>query len=190
MDNLEPHPAAPSPHPREPSPEVTQRFYAELHEIAQRIFAGERDGHTLQPTAVVNEACLRLMTSSKLPDLPREQRLALAGRVLRQVLIDHARVRQADKRGGGALQIELDDDTPAPTETVVDHERLHDALERLRGLHARQAEVVTLKIFGGLTVEQIAAVLEVSKRSVEDDWTVSRAWLRRELSRMRGSRGA
>jgi RNA polymerase sigma factor (TIGR02999 family) len=166
--------------------EVTQRFYDELRRIAERIFAAERDGHTLQPTAVVNEACVRLLTSSKLPDLPREQRLALAGRVLQQVLIDHARVRRAQKRGGGAVQIELDDQTPSPVDTVVDVDRLHGALERLRSLHARQAEVVTLRVFSGLAMEQVAALLKVSKRTAEDDWTVARAWLRRELARSLG----
>ena len=172
------------------SAEVTQRFYDELHQIAQRIFAVERDGHTLQPTAVVNEACVRLLSSSKLPDLPREQRLALAGRVLQQVLIDHARVRRAQKRGGGAVQIELDDQTPSPTDTVVDVDRLHQALERLRSLHARQAEVVTMRVFSGLSMDQVAALLKVSKRTAEDDWTVARAWLRRELAKSFGPDGA
>lgn len=152
-----------------------------MHEIAQRIFASERSGHTLQPTAVVNEACLRLMTTSRLPDLSRTDRLALAGRVLRQVLIDHARSRSAEKRGGGAVRLELSDDLSAPTGSVVEFMVVHDALERLRGLHERRAEVVTLRVFGGLTMAQIATTLGVSKRTVEDDWSVARAWLRREL---------
>lgn len=161
---------------------VTERFYAELHEIAGRIFAAERTDHTLQPTAVVNEACLRLMTGSKLPDdLPRADRLALAARVLRQVLIDHARSRSAQKRGGGALRVELGPDLAAPDETPPDFIAVHAALDRLRALHARRAEVVTLRVFGGLTMAQIAGVLGVSRRTAEDDWAVARAWLRREL---------
>jgi RNA polymerase sigma factor (TIGR02999 family) len=162
---------------------LTQRFYVEMRAIAERVFASERDGHTLQPTAVVHEACVRMLTNSALPDLPREQRLALAARVMRQVLIDHARIRGADKRGGGAVRFELDDQTPSPVETVIDVEALQAAMARLRSLHERQAEVVTLRVFGGLTMEQVAGVLGASKRTIEDDWSVARAWLRRELSR-------
>lgn len=162
--------------------EVSDTFYAELHAIAERVFASERAGHTLQPTAVVNEACLRLMAGG-LPDLPREQRLALAGRVLRQVLIDHARRRNAEKRGGNAepLRLDLDRDLLDEQTTVVEFECINRALERLRRLSERQADVVTLRIFAGLSMEQTAAVLGVSKRTAEGDWTVARAWLRREL---------
>jgi len=161
---------------------LTGRFYAELHGIAQRLFASERGDHTLQPTAVVNEACLRLLTTSRLPDLPREQRLALASRVLKQVLIDHARGKGAEKRGASRVRVELDPELRAETLTEVDFEAIHGALERLARLHARQAEVVSLRIFGGLAMEQIAAVLGAGKRTIEADWTVARAWLRRELS--------
>jgi len=161
---------------------VTERFYAELRHIADRVCAAERRNHTLQPTAVVNEACMRLM-SGGLPDVPREQKLALAGRVLKQVLIDHARARNADKRGGGAnpMQLEIDRDVLAADATLVEFEQIHVALERLRALSPRQAEVVTLRIFSGMTMDQVATVLGVSKRAAEGDWTVARAWLRREL---------
>jgi RNA polymerase sigma factor (TIGR02999 family) len=163
---------------------VTEGFYAELRGIAHRVFAGERSGHTLQPTAVVNEACLR-MKSQGLPDLPREQQLALAGHLLKQVLVDHARARDAQKRGGpdaDSLRIELDRNMLTSKTTLVDFDAVHLAIERLRELNERQAEVVTLRIFAGLTMVQIATVLGVSKRSVEGDWTVARAWLRRELA--------
>lgn len=163
---------------------LTQGFYAELRRIAQRVFAGERAGHTLQPTAVVNEACMRMLAGG-LPDVPREQRLALASRVLKQVLIDHARARDADKRGGrdaAALRLDLEGDVLAEHSTLIEFDAIHRALEKLRTLSERQAEVVSLRIFGGLTMEQIASVLAVSKRSVEGDWTVARAWLRRELA--------
>lgn len=165
---------------------VTQRFYDELHQIALRVFANERVGHTLQPTAVVNEACMRIMAGG-LPDVSREQRLALAGRVLKQVLIDHARARQALKRGGeareleGAVRLDLEADVLAEHHTQVDFDAVHVAIDRLRQLSERQAEVVTLRLFSGLTMEQVATVLGVSKRSAEGDWTVARAWLRREL---------
>lgn len=160
---------------------VTDTLYAELRLVAARVFASERVGHTLQPTAVVNEACMRIVATG-LPDVPREQQLAIAGRVLKQVLIDHARARDADKRGGGAMRVELEEDVFASAGTIVDFGLIHGALERLRALSERQAEVVTLKIFSGMTMEQIASVLGVSKRAAEGDWTVARAWLRRELA--------
>lgn len=162
---------------------LTQRFYDELHQIALRVFANERVGHTLQPTAVVNEACMRMMAGG-LPDVPREQRLALAGRVLKQVLIDHARARHALKRGGEineGLRLELEADILADQHSQVDFDAVRTALDRLRHLSERQAEVVTLRLFSGLTMDQVATVLGVSKRSAEGDWTVARAWLRREL---------
>lgn len=162
--------------------DLTGRFYDELRGIAQRLLSSERKDHTLQPTALVNEACIRLLTTSRLPDLPREQRRALAARVLRQVLIDHARGRGADKRGAGRVRVELDPEWSAQSDSLVDLDRVHVALERLAGLHARQAEVVTLRVFGGMTMEQIAAALGRSKRTVESDWAVARAWLRRELA--------
>jgi RNA polymerase sigma factor (TIGR02999 family) len=170
-------------------PALTARFYGELHALAVRTFASERRGHTLQPTAVVNEACLRLFTSSPLPEASRSDQLALAARVMRQVLVDHHRARSAEKRGGAALRLELDPEL-APelaegagsTGSTVDFGAVHAALERLRALHVRQAEVVTLRIFGGLTMEQVAAALGVSKRTAEEDWAVARAWLRRELA--------
>ncbi len=161
---------------------LTQQFYAELHRIAERLFAKERSDHTLQPTALVNEACVRLLSTSRLGDLPREQRLALAARVLKQVLIDHARGKGASKRGAGQVRIELDPQLRSETVTLEDLEHVHTALARLATLHARQAEVVTLRVFGGLSMEQIALVVGASKRTVEADWTVARAWLRRELS--------
>jgi len=165
-----------------PDPALTSRFYDELHGIAQRLFAAERGDHTLQPTAVVNEACVRLLTTSRLPDLPREQRLALAARVLKQVLIDHARSKGADKRGAGQVRVELDPELRTETFTVVDFDAIHRALEQLAALHPRQAEVVSLRVFGGLAMDQIASVVGASKRTIEADWTVARAWLRRELS--------
>jgi RNA polymerase sigma factor (TIGR02999 family) len=148
----------------------------------------ERPGHTLQPTAVVNEACMRLI-SSGIPDLPREQQLAIAARVLKQVLIDHARARDADKRGGGAhpLNLELDPHILADNPTLIDFHAIRAALEKLRSLNERQAEVVTLRVFAGMQMDQIAAALKVSKRSVEGDWTVARAWLRRELASALGA---
>lgn len=168
---------------------VTEQFYAELRRIAEGVFASERRDHTLQPTAVVNEACLRIMNGG-LPAVPREQQLALAGRVLRQVLIDHARARNALKRGSNEVLLTFDASVPNRDLTgqasPIEFDRINVALDRLRLLSERQAEVVNLRIFSGLTMEQIASVIGVSKRSVEGDWTVARAWLRRELASSAG----
>ncbi len=171
--------SAPPPAPLES--QLTQRFYDELHDLAQRLFVRERSDHTLQPTALVNEACMRLMTSSPLPDLPREQRLALAARVLKQVLVDHARAKGSQKRGAGRLRIELDAELGEERPTIVDFEAVHAALEQLERLSPRQAQVVSLRMFGGLSMPEIAAQLGVSLRTAEGDWAVARAWLRREL---------
>lgn len=158
-------------------------FYDELRTIANRMFLSERRGHTLQPTAVVNEAFLR-MHGSGLPDVGREERLAIAARVLKQVLIDHARSHNAQKRGGGRepLRLELDRELAMEEVTLQEYERVHAALERLGSLNERQAEVVTLRIFSGMSLDQIAGVLGVSKRTAEGDWAMARAWLRRELA--------
>jgi RNA polymerase sigma-70 factor, ECF subfamily len=175
-------PATPADGPNPSDAVVTQRFYDELHTIAQRLFASERGDHTLQPTAVVNEACMRLLSGSGLPDVPRAERLALAARVLQQVLIDHARGRAAQKRGSGRLRVELDPELRSSEDTFVDFDAIHGALERLAALHARQGQVVSLRVFGGLSMSQIATVVGASLRTIEADWTVARAWLRRELA--------
>lgn len=169
---------------------LTQRFYDDLRGIAAKFFRAEQSGHTLQPTAVVNEACLRII-SQGLPDVPRDQQLAIAARVLKQVLIDHARKRNAEKRGGAvkgqaAFRLDLDRDMLQDERTIVDFDAVHRALDKLRSLNEAQAELVTLRMFSGMSMEQAAAVLGLSKRSAEREWTVAKAWLRRELSRELG----
>jgi RNA polymerase sigma factor (TIGR02999 family) len=166
---------------------MTGRLYVELRGIAGGLLAGERRDHTLQPTALVHEAYLRLSSSSRLPDVPRADQLALAARVLRQVLVDHQRRHGAAKRGGGRLRVELGQDLAGEAETLHDFDALHDALERLRELDARQADVVVLRAFGGLAMEQVAQTLGVSRRTAEADWTVARAWLARVLARGEGA---
>lgn len=160
---------------------VTETMYAELRAAAAAMMRSERTGHTLQPTAVANEACLRIARQG-LPELPREQRLALAARVLEQVLIDHARKHSAAKRGGSVLRLELSENLLAEEPASVDFEALRRALAKLRALHARQAEVATLRVLADMTVPQIAGLLGVSSRTVEGDWAVARAWMRRELA--------
>lgn len=171
--------------PREERDAITRSFYEELRSVAEGMMRSERRGHTLQPTAVVNEAWLRIRKRG-LPALPKEQQLAIGARVLGQVLIDHARKHNAAKRGEAALTLDVADAVAADRETIVDFERVHTAIEKLRSLHERQAEVVTLRVFGGLNMEQIATVVGCSKRSVEGDWAVARAWLSRELAACNG----
>jgi RNA polymerase sigma-70 factor (ECF subfamily) len=165
-----------------PPRDLSTRFYEELKEVARRALASERRGHTLAPTEAVHEVCLRLFGPSPLPDASRAEHLALAARVLRQVLVDHHRRRAAEKRGGGRLRVELDEDAPARRGLEVDVMIVDDALTKLRALSERQAEVVTLKILGGLSMPEIADNLGVALRTVEGDWTVARAWLRREFA--------
>lgn len=164
-------------------------MYEDLRRVAAVMFAKERASHTLQPTAVVNEACLR-MAAHPLPDLPRSEQLAMAGRVLRQVLVDHARARDAEKRGGGQLRLQLDENLGADTETVLEFGPLHAAIEKLRARNQRHADVVLLRVFSGMTMDDMAEHLGVSKRTVEADWTFARAWLRRELSGPLGLAGS
>ena len=167
---------------------MTDTFYAELRSLAGAMMSRERSDHTLQPTAIANEACVRL-SAKGLPGIPREQQLAIASRVLGQVLIDHARAHHADKRGGGSVRVRIDDLSEQPTGEQredpggvgLEFERVHDAMRGLRALHPRQAEVATLRIMGGLTMAQIGTLLGVSTRTAEGDWAVARAWLRREL---------
>lgn len=169
---------------------LTQRFYDDLRGIAAKFFAAEQTGHTLQPTAMVNEACLRIINHG-LPDVPRDQQLAIAARILKQVLVDHARKRNADKRGGaarneGSFRLDLDRDMLQDERTVVDFDAVHRALDKLRTLNESQAELVTLRMFSGMSMDQAASVLGVPKRTAEREWTVARAWLRRELARELG----
>ena len=173
-----------------PDSPLTQHFYDDLRDIAAKFFAAEQAGHTLQPTAGVNEACLRIINQG-LPDIPRDQQLAIAARILKQVLVDHARKRNADKRGGTArnqasFRLDLDRDMLQDERTVVDFDAVHRALDKLRSLNESQAELVTLRMFSGMSMDQAASVLGLSKRSAEREWTVARAWLRRELARELG----
>lgn len=155
--------------------------YQELRQLAERYLGREPHGHTLQPTALVHEAFLRLMDAPRLEPNGQTHFFAIAANVMRRVLVEHARARRAAKRGGGHLQLTLDSELailPAPDMDLL---ALHEALERLAELDPRQARVVELRFFGGLSMEDVAAELGMSKRTVEDDWALARAWLRREL---------
>ena len=159
--------------------------YAELRALAARLLAGERAGHTLSPTALVHEAYLRIVGDSTVAAVDRRQVIAMAARRMRQVLVDHARRRDAGKRGGGHLQrVTLSDwgeDAADSGKPAVDVLALEHALEQLETADPRKVRVVELRFFGGLEMAEIATVLEVSRATAQRDWDVARAFLYQSL---------
>ena len=153
----------------------------ELHQIARRCLKGERPGHTLQPTALVNEAYLRLVDLRRVTWRDRTHFLAMSARLMRRVLVDFARSRRYQKRGGGLLKVSLDEAHAVAVNRGEDLVALDDALNTLGALDERKARVIELRFFGGLSVEETAMVLDVSRDTVQRDWRLARAWLMREL---------
>lgn len=151
--------------------------YHELHELAVRYLNRERADHTLQPTALVHEAYLRLINQRRVDWRNRAQFLGVAAGMMRRILVNYARDRGAAKRSAGGQQVSLSLVEAPSGAPDVDLVALEDALERLAALDARQAKVVELRFFGGLTMEEIAEVLEVSLSSVEREWRFARVWL-------------
>ncbi len=164
--------------------------YECLHQLAAHALRGERDGHTLQPTALVHEAWLRLHTGKPAHYNDETHFQAVAARALREVLVDHARRRSAAKRGGAWTRVTLSQATTEAADNGLDVLALEDALLRLADDHPRAARAVELRFFGGLSIAQAAAVLDVSKRTVDGDWHFARAWLMRELAPDAASNGA
>src|SRR5437016_8735573 len=161
--------------------ELTPIIYEELRRLAHHFMEGQRPEHTLQTTALVNEAYLRLADQTNSNWQNRAHFLAVAARAMRQILVSYARSNQAQKRGGGALKIELDESailSPEQSKDIVD---LHEALERLGTLDARKAQVVELKFFGGLNYDEIAEVLKIARMTVRRDWEFAKLWLYTEL---------
>ena len=157
--------------------------YAELRQLAERHFRKERRGHTLQPTAVVHEAYFKLVDQTRVTWKNRGHFLATASQAMRRILIDHARGRDAEKRGGEVEKVTLDVGIASPEPSrEVDILALDEALERLKALDGSQAQIVELRFFGGLTIEETAEVMEVSPSSVKRDFRSARAWLFRELA--------
>jgi RNA polymerase sigma factor (TIGR02999 family) len=158
----------------------------ELRRIARRYMAGERDGHLLQPSALVNEAYLRLIEWKTVEWSDRAHFFGLAAQIMRRILVDFARARGRAKRGGGAIQVSLSaaEDLAAVPENV-DLVALDAALERLAALDGRHARVVELRYFAGLNLEETAASLDVSVGTVRRDWTLAKAWLLREMEKSR-----
>jgi len=150
--------------------------------VARRCMAGERGGHTLQPTALVNEAYLRLVDVRRVNWQNRAHFLAMAARVMRRVLVDAARSRRANKRGGDAVRVTFDEGLAVPAGDGPDILALDDALQALAQVHARKSCVIELRFFGGLSVEETATVLEISADTVLRDWRLAKAWLTREMT--------
>jgi RNA polymerase sigma factor (TIGR02999 family) len=158
--------------------EVLAQVYGELRRLAARLMQRERAGHTLTPTAVVHEAVIRLVGEAVFDRASdRSFLFAAAARSMREVLIDHARRRAAGRRGGGRRRVPLDAAVDYFEGQGLDVVAVHEALDRLAELDGRQAQVMTLRYFGGMTVAEVAAALGVSVATVEQDWRLARAWL-------------
>lgn len=160
---------------------LTPLVHDELHRLAARHMAGERPGHLLQATALVNEAYLRLVDWKDVRWQNRAHFFAMAAQIMRRVLVDAARTRNRAKRGRGQLHVSLSEAANLPAAENVDLVALNDALNTLEALNARQSRVVELRFFGGLSLEEVAHVLDVSVATVRRDWSLAQAWLYREL---------
>jgi len=160
---------------------LTPLVYAELHRVAKGYMLGERPGHTLQTTALINEAYLRLIDWKNVRWQSRAHFFGIAAQVMRRILVDFARSRNYAKRGGGARQVPLDDAINVYEDPSAELIALDDALKSLAEVDRRKSQVVELKFFGGLSAEETAEALKVSPRTVEREWNLARAWLYREL---------
>jgi RNA polymerase sigma-70 factor (ECF subfamily) len=164
------------------SERLLEAVYPELRRLAASLMRRERADHTLQPTALVHEAYLKLVDQNRIEWEGRAHFLGIAARAMRQILVDHARRHGAVKRGGGWDKVTLDEAMVEGGDRQLEILDLHEALERFAAVDERAARVVELRIFGGLTVEEIAHLLTVSKRTVDGDWAMARMWLSRELA--------
>jgi len=168
--------------------ELLPVLYDELKRIAARQFHGQAPGHTLQPTILVHEAFLRLVGKPAAAFEDRAHFFAVAATAMRQILVNHARATNADKRGGGAKAVALDNDVADPDAAgggaagQIDVLALHEALEELERIDQRKHRVIELRFFAGLTVEEIAQAMDLSKTTIESEWRAARAWLNVKLS--------
>ena len=161
---------------------LVPEVYAILHQQARRALRDQPDGHTLQPTALVNEAYLRLIDVHRIQWRGRGHFLAVAAQTMRRILVEFARHRDRQKRGGGAVHVQLDEAMDVPRQTEEDFVALSDALTATATFDPRMSQVVELRFFGGLTVEETGDVLNVSPETVMRDWKTAKAWLIRELA--------
>jgi RNA polymerase sigma factor (TIGR02999 family) len=160
---------------------LTPLVYDELRQQAARYLRRERRGNTMQTTALINEAYLRLIDAREVRWQGRAHFFAIASNLMRRILVDHARRRDAEKRGGSQIRLTLDRTVPIGKQADVDVLAIDEALTRLAAIDPQQAQIVELRFFSGLTVEETAAALGISPRTVKRDWSVARAWLRREI---------
>lgn len=156
--------------------------YDDLRRLARAYFSNEKQEHTLQATALVHEAYIRLVNWENVSWQNRAHFFAVAAEVMRKILIDHARKRNAQKRSGGGQKILLEDAVSFSNETELDLVKLGEALEALEKLDRRQAKIVELRFFGGLSIEETAYVLKISETTVKREWTFAKAWFQRELT--------
>lgn len=165
---------------------LTETLYRELHGIAQAQFRRQPGGVTLQPTAVIHEAFLKLAAQGGQMAMSRSHLLALASRVMRQILVDHWKARNAQKRGGGRERVYIEQMGTEQTErsSEVDVLDLHETLSELEAASPRKARIVEMRFFGGMTVPEIAEAMDISISTVESDWRLARAWL---AARLKGS---
>jgi RNA polymerase sigma factor (TIGR02999 family) len=170
---------------REALEELTPLVYDELRRLAKAYLRRERPDHTLESTALVHEAYMRLIDQNQVEWHNRNQFFAIAASLIRRILVDHARARIAAKRGGPALKLSLDEAVAASEQRDLDLVSLNDALKALNDLDEQQARVVELRYFAGLTIEETAEILGVSPATVKREWVVAKAFLRREM--LRGS---
>jgi RNA polymerase sigma-70 factor (ECF subfamily) len=154
--------------------------YAELHRLAKSYMRRERPDHTLQATALINEAYLRL-AGEEIDWKNRAHFIGLSAQVMRRVLVDHARARSAEHRGGGLQRVEMQDELAISPEKLDQVQQIDDLLKKLETVNPRQARVVELRYFGGLTFEEIAGLLELTSRTVKSDWALARIWMLDQL---------
>lgn len=162
---------------------LIQIVYAELRRLASRCLSSQPTPQTLQSTALVHEAYLRLVEQKSLRAENRTHFFSIAARLMREILVDHVRSRSAEKRGGKSLTITFDDAVALPKEREADLIALDDALKRLSQLDPRQHEIVELRFFGGLSIEDASSVMGISPATVKREWVIARLWLQRELGR-------
>lgn len=177
-----PYPATDPPPAALSLDEMLPLVYEELRSLAAACLRGERPDHTLQPTALVHEAYLRLMGQRTVDWGNRAQVLGLAAQMMRRILVSHAAARGRDKRGGGAPKLALDDALDLCTARDMNLLALDEALTELQALDPRQGRIVELRFYGGLTVDEVAATLGISPATVKREWTIAKLWLRREIA--------
>jgi RNA polymerase sigma factor (TIGR02999 family) len=162
-------------------PQLIPLVYDELRHLAAAYLRRERAGHTLEPTALVNEAYLKLVDQKSVHWHDRAHFLSIAAQLMRRILVDHARARHATKRGGDQQAVPLDDAIPAALPRLEDVVTVDELLTRLASMDPQQARVVELRVFGGLTIEETADVIGISPATVKRDWNLAKAWLHREI---------